>query len=435
MRGWPWALCALSLLLPRLAAGEEAKETAAQAEFRRAYIESTEHRIHAIADANGKARTPEESAQIGHHWARAMKAIRIREVAQDVGDTVYVGKVDAFLARLDAAFYDTLTELAAEAPLRPRAPTIVEPASSATFRVDQPFECRVAEYPGARARICGLRENGRVVWYGCGGTGECRINAAFWRFASPGPAQIVGRVPVDRVWSNVAEVPIRLAASDAAPAPTLEEPRTGEALPLGKLLTFHFADYPNAAWYACSVRQGGATVSTNAKKPNECGFELNSVTSQPFHQGLATVDAFVFTTDGKGSRHVWSDVELVGNDAQLSAPKFQQPVAGQQVAPGQSVTCSFADYPGATRFDCFIPDSGDECVAVPPTRSCVMVVGNHNERRALAAGPQVVRASAFVDRWSPYAQTSITLTTTIPPAAPPGGPPVPPSVLGKGGSR
>lgn len=433
MRGLPWALCALSLLVPQLAtAREDTKETPAQAEFRRAYIESTSQRIHAIADANDKARTPEESAQIGRHWVSAMKAIRIREVAQDVGDTACVGKVDAFLGKLDVGFYETLTALAAEAPPRPRAPTFALPAPEATFLLDQPFVCRVADYPGATARICGLRENGRTLWYGCGATGECRISPALWRFGSPGPAQLLARALVNRLWSDTAERPIRIAPSDAPPAPTLEDPRAEESLPLGKQLMFHFAEYPHGAWYGCAVRQGGAMISTNAQKANGCGFELNSVTQQPFHPGLASVDAFVVTADHKVSQRVWRDVELVGLDVPLAPPTLEQPVAGQQVTPGQPLTCSFADYPGAKEFDCFIANSGDVCIAKPPARSCVMTVKN---RRKLAAGRQMLIAYVGVDgRWTPDAKIPITLTTTTPPAALPGGQTLP-AVPGRVGSR
>jgi hypothetical protein len=437
MKVVPWLLCSAALVVPSFALADDApKETPEQAAFRGAYVAKTVKRIHEIVDSGNKVRTPDETTQINLHWGRAMKAIRIREVAQDNNDNAFVGQVDGFLSKLDTQFYDRLLGLASNAPDKPKAPELTAPTGGSSFRLNQTFSCKFANYAGATAHTCGVRQGGHAVWYACGTSGECHINLSSWTFMTTGPAQVVGRAQVDhKFWSDEASVAINLTPSDAPAAPNLEAPVLAAVLTIDKSTPFKFADYPNASKYFCVVRQGSAFVE-GTSTTHDCALEVHSRTPTPFHNGFANVSGYVKVND-KWSQHVSREVDLVG-EAPLPAAKLDEPTNGQQVAPDQPLTCKFTEYPGASMFRCYLPYGGG-CTATAGSRNCSFVVKTHHKDKPIDAGTHSVYVQAYAGRWSPSQTVNVTLTGNAAPissgsAKPPTPPPPSPSG-NKGGAK
>ena len=410
----PWILCG-ALLVPSLAnADDGAKETPEQASFRGGYVAKTVKRIHEIADTGNKARTPEENATISVHWGRAMRAIRIRELAQDDGDNATVGRVDGLLARLDTQFYDHLLALSSTAPDKPKAPQLEAPTAGLSVRLNEAFQCKFASYPGATAYSCGVMQPGHPAWF-------LHSAAPHMGFAlgatnlTPGHAEVVGRVQVEHThWTDAVRVGIELTPSDAPPPPRLERPAVAAILGIDKPVTVEFAEYPNATHYLCGIRQGGAYVKMHSGTTRECALDVHSDSPTPFHNGFAWIHGYANVND-KSTMHVTTEVDLTGAPV-IPPAHLEAPTAGQTIAPDAPLTCRFAEYPGATAFHCYLMWSRG-CIASAPTRSCTFDVKSL-PGHPLKAGPHMMRTQVEVgQQWqSSAAAMNVTLSADAAPA-------------------
>jgi hypothetical protein len=197
-------------------------ETPDQRDRRHKYVKDTADKTRAIVRKDNKAFTKDEGTLITEHWRRSMRALRIRDVAEDDNDTAVVGRVDTALKKIDDKFFAALTTLNAKAPPRPPTPTLTTPTSLA---LSAPFDFKFAPVPGSEKRFC-------AVWQTLKGhelhhwlttvkaSDECVLPATDPQHAKfePGKAHLHSWVMVGGNWSDMANIDLDLTgAGGAAP--------------------------------------------------------------------------------------------------------------------------------------------------------------------------------------------------------------------------
>jgi hypothetical protein len=103
-------------------------ETSDQRADRAKYIADTTQKENALM--KGLVWTPEVRKVANEHWRRAYRTLRVRELAQDSGDTATLSRTDLFLRKIDGHFFSYLAEVAPTLPATPPAPTLNGPAAN-----------------------------------------------------------------------------------------------------------------------------------------------------------------------------------------------------------------------------------------------------------------------------------------------------------------
>jgi hypothetical protein len=103
-------------------------ETSVQRADRTKYIADSIAKENALM--KGLVWTPEVRKVASAHWRRAYRTLRIRELAQDSGDTTTVMRTEMFLRKIDGSFFSYLSQTAPTLPTMPAAPTLNAPAAN-----------------------------------------------------------------------------------------------------------------------------------------------------------------------------------------------------------------------------------------------------------------------------------------------------------------
>jgi hypothetical protein len=225
--------------MPRLDAS--VVETPAQRTFRREYVEQTLRRESEITKSH--VWTPEMRKVSFNHWRRAYKALRIRDVAQDENDAATVGRVDAYITKINEHFFALLTELAAKAPLIPPPPTLISPTAGAQATVGTAVSFKMAPYKDAKNYYCSLWEPGGHLWSNwhpgegeaLGASSECTIPAddGRWSKFRSGKAEFHGRALLVakaesgeeyKVWSEPVKLELNVNGVAGPPAAGSQPP-------------------------------------------------------------------------------------------------------------------------------------------------------------------------------------------------------------------
>ncbi len=128
-------------------------ETSEQRKVKFDYIRATSTKIREIANKDHKAVTKDEHSLINVHWRRAMRALRVRELAEDDHDAKMEGRVDSFLKKTDDRFFDALTGLNAKAPPRPATPVVASPLAGASVPLAGAFTFKLVPTAGLQ-HVC-----------------------------------------------------------------------------------------------------------------------------------------------------------------------------------------------------------------------------------------------------------------------------------------
>lgn len=211
-------------------------ETTDQRAYRTAYVTKTQRHEQEVTKDHGW--TPDIGSLESHHWQRAYKALRIRELAEDDKDTAVVARVDQLITKLDQHFFTKLAELAAEAPVIPPAPTLAAPAKGTTLTVGQPVSIKITPVPGATHYYVLLWGQGRQMWsnydpatktFGTATDYTIAANDPKWAKFENGKANILVRAITPEktkagvafsLHSHTAQIPVTIAGG-AAPAATV----------------------------------------------------------------------------------------------------------------------------------------------------------------------------------------------------------------------
>jgi hypothetical protein len=204
------------------------KETSDQRKFKMDYIMDTMQKIQTVVNKDKKVVTPEEHTLIHDHWRRSMRALRVRELADDDHDAAMIGRVDTFLKKVDTAFFASLTDMNAKAPVKVvlPPPTIASPAPNTAMPVGGAFSFKMAPYKDANAYLCVLTQNDHFWWNhgnakSMSQNGECVLDVAKPEHAkfTAGKAHFIGRALVKGVWTEPVREDIELTGpGGAAPA-------------------------------------------------------------------------------------------------------------------------------------------------------------------------------------------------------------------------
>jgi hypothetical protein len=192
--------------------------------YRADYIARTKSHINEIVSKDHKSLTHDEHIAINEHWHIAMRALRVREVAQGEDDADAVARVDALLKRKDAAFFKHLEELNAKSPARMvlAAPKIASPGDGQSMPLDGKLEFKIAPYKNATKYYCALVE-GSHHWVGISSKPECDLDVGHPAHAkfTAGAAEFRARALVKGTWSELARISLTLAGT-SPPAPTAQ---------------------------------------------------------------------------------------------------------------------------------------------------------------------------------------------------------------------
>ena len=204
------------------------RETVDQRKFRQDYVTSTSQKINTIVNKDKKAVTTDEHTLIHDHWRRAMRALRVRELAEDEHEAATVTRVDTFLKKVDTGFFATLTDLNAKAPVKVvlPPPTIASPAPNTPMPVGGSYTFKIAPYKDANAYLCVLTQD-KHFWWNHGNAksmsqnGECVLDATKPEHArfTAGKAHFIGRALVKGVWTEPVKEDIELTGPGGAAAP------------------------------------------------------------------------------------------------------------------------------------------------------------------------------------------------------------------------
>lgn len=210
-------------------------ETAEQKAYRSAYISKTLK--HETETTKGHVWTPDVGAVERRHWKRAYRALRIRELAEDDKDAAAIGRVDAFLTKLDEHFYKALAAAVADAPAIPPPPVVTAPAKGASLAVGTAVTITITPVPGATHYYCLLWGEGKHTWSNydpatkqTGTSNVCTIPAgdAKWAKFENGKANVLVRAETPEktkkgvaynMWTRTLQIPVTITGG-AAPTTT-----------------------------------------------------------------------------------------------------------------------------------------------------------------------------------------------------------------------
>ena len=201
-------------------------ETSEQRKFKSDYIKATTLKVRDIAHKDHKAITKDEHTLINGHWRRAMRALRVRELAEDDHDAKMEQRVDSFLKRTDDKFFDTLTALNAKAPPRPDTPVVVSPLAGGSVPVAGAITFKLAPTAGLK-HVCTLVQvidHQAASWVDFSKTDECVFAADKPEHAKfkAGPAHLHvwahQTTPQGEIYSDAANITFELTGAAAAPA-------------------------------------------------------------------------------------------------------------------------------------------------------------------------------------------------------------------------
>jgi hypothetical protein len=208
-------------------------ETKEQRAFRIKYLGDTLKHQHDIVGAH--VWTPEMVKASSDHWRRAYRALRIRELAEDDKDTALVGRVDAFLTKIDTHYFALLTDLTSKAPEQPAPPTVMAPADQTEVKIGQPLTFKLTPVKDAWQYTCILYEPGHAWtnWkssWKWSDTNECTIGAddPHWTKFQAGKATFTSRAVLKakstkgveyRYWSQPATIHLALTGG-VSPSPS-----------------------------------------------------------------------------------------------------------------------------------------------------------------------------------------------------------------------
>ena len=108
-------------------------ETSDQRAYRMKYVSDTAAKENALM--HGLVWTPEVRKAEGAHWRRAYRTLRIRELAEDGGDTATMARTDLFLRKIDGHFFAFMSETAPNLPTQPAAPALAAPSANTTIPI------------------------------------------------------------------------------------------------------------------------------------------------------------------------------------------------------------------------------------------------------------------------------------------------------------
>ena len=202
-------------------------ETSDQRKFKLDYIKATSVKVRDIAHKDHKAITKDEHTLINGHWRRAMRALRVRELAEDDHDAKMEQRVDSFLKRTDDKFFDSLTALNAKAPPRPDTPVVASPAAGASVPVAGAFTFKFAPSAGLKhvCTIVQVVDHQAASWVDFSKTDECVFAADKPEHAKfkAGPAHLHvwahQTTPQGEIYSDAANITFELTGAGAAAAP------------------------------------------------------------------------------------------------------------------------------------------------------------------------------------------------------------------------
>ena len=202
-------------------------ETSEQRKFKSDYVKATSLKIRDIAHKDRKAITKDEHTLIHRHWRRAMRALRVRELAEDDHDGKMEQRVDSFLKKTDDTFFDTLTGLNAKAPPRPDTPVVASPAAGASVPVAGAFTFKLAPTAGLK-HVCTLVQvigHEAASWVDFSKTDECvfAVDKPEHAKFKAGPAHLHvwahQTTPQGEIYSDAANITVELTGAGAAAAP------------------------------------------------------------------------------------------------------------------------------------------------------------------------------------------------------------------------
>ena len=207
--------------------------TAAASPFKEDYLRASSKRIDEVVTKDHKTLTAEEHAAIEDHWRSAMRALRVREIAETEHDAAAVARVDTFLQKLDAAFFARLTDLNAKAKVHSvlAPPKILSPAGGQVVTVGAGLGLQIEPYKEASRYFCAASQGSSGGGHAsalsegpaCGlpGSGPMPFKA--------GRAELVARAFVKGVWSEPAKVEIELRGAEPPPGgvASLSQPHPG----------------------------------------------------------------------------------------------------------------------------------------------------------------------------------------------------------------
>jgi hypothetical protein len=182
--------------------------------------------------------TPEVTKPVQNHWRRAYRALRVRELAQDSGDTATVARVDMYIRKIDGHFFALLSELAPTLPTIPPAPSITAPAEGTSVAIGSAVSITMTPGQGVTPTnyYCFLYDphHGLVNWdpgkkaYDTTPTCNFAASDPRWAKLSAGPGHIVVRTITKtkspkgveyNQWSEAKYEKIVLTGGSGAPAP------------------------------------------------------------------------------------------------------------------------------------------------------------------------------------------------------------------------
>jgi hypothetical protein len=182
---------------PAVDAGPAA--TKDQKAYRNKYVSDTLQKESALL--KGLVWTPEVRKAVSEHWRRAYRTLRVRELAEDSGDTGTIPRADDYIRKIDGHLFAYLAELAPSLPAIPPAPTLAAPASGAQIPIGSALTITMT--PGANVTpteyYCVASEGGGhalVNWdpaakhYGAQPTCTFAANDPRWAKFAPGKGGI-----------------------------------------------------------------------------------------------------------------------------------------------------------------------------------------------------------------------------------------------------
>jgi hypothetical protein len=213
-------------------------ETKDQHAYRMKYVRETIEKENALL--KGLVRTPEVHKAVTAHWHRAYRTLRVRELAEDGGDTATIARADSHLRKLDGHFFGYLAELAPSLPQVPGPPSIATPASGAQIPIGSALSITVTPAAGTTPNeyYCVASEGGGhalVNWdaagkhYGKDPTCTFAANDPRWSKLKPGKGGIwVATITKAKTakgaeynqWSHQKYIPVQFTGAGAAPAPS-----------------------------------------------------------------------------------------------------------------------------------------------------------------------------------------------------------------------
>ena len=241
---WGWGLLATSI------------PAAAESPFKEEYLRAASKRIDEVVTKDHKTLTAEERAAIGDHWRSAMRALRVREVAESGHDAAAVARVDTFLKKVDAAFFVRLTDLNAKAPVHAvlAPPKILSPAGGQVVPLGTGLGIRIESYGGASRYFCAVSQGGSAGTHASAQSlgPACALPGSERMPFKAGRAQLVARALVKGVWSEPAKVEVALVGA----GPHLGATAVPRAVALPELR-------PAPRVEACSRQRSGTPCGAN----------------------------------------------------------------------------------------------------------------------------------------------------------------------------